>query len=78
MKKITLFVKNLFLGTKRSVQGASAFVLESREEFKKVTWPTREEVTNFTLVVIVSVVILSLFLWIIDLGLLELIKMVMK
>lgn len=53
------------------------FIRESRDELKKVTWPDREEVTGFTIVVIVSVVIVSMFLWVVDLMLMQLIKMVM-
>ena len=53
------------------------FIRESRDELKKVTWPDREEVTGFTMVVIVSVVIVSMFLWVVDLMLMQLIKMVM-
>lgn len=54
------------------------FVKESKEELRKVTWPDRDEVTNFTIVVVVTVVVLSLFLWLIDTGLMALIKQVMK
>ncbi len=42
------------------------FIKESREELRKVTWPDRDEVTSFTMVVIVSVIIISLFLWAVD------------
>jgi preprotein translocase subunit SecE len=54
------------------------FVRESREELKKVTWPDREEVTSFTVVVIVSVVIVAVFLWFIDTILGSLINTVMN
>ena len=54
------------------------FLGEVRNEAKKVTWPDRDEVTNFTIVVVVTVIILSLFLWLIDTGLMTLIKQVMK
>lgn len=52
------------------------YVKEAREELKKVTWPDRDEVTSFTMVVIVSVVIVSLFLWFVDTALMSLIKLV--
>jgi preprotein translocase subunit SecE len=44
----------------------SDFIKESREELKKVTWPDRDEVTSFTMVVIMAVAIISLFLWAVD------------
>jgi preprotein translocase subunit SecE len=45
------------------------FVRESRDELKKVTWPEKEEVSNFTMVVIVSLIIVSVFLAVVDFGL---------
>lgn len=54
------------------------FIRESREELRKVTWPDRDEVTSFTIVVVVTLVFISLFLWVIDTGLMTIIKFVMK
>jgi preprotein translocase subunit SecE len=54
------------------------FVKESREELKKVTWPDKDEVTSFTIVVIVSVVIISVFLWSVDTLLGTIVQMVMN
>lgn len=54
------------------------FVRESKEELRKVTWPSRNEVTSFTVVVVITVIFMSLFLWLIDTGLMSLIKVVMK
>ena len=42
---------------------ALGFVSDSRMELRKVTWPTRQETTQTTLVVAVMVVILALVLW---------------
>ncbi len=42
------------------------FVRESRDELKKVTWPEKEEVSNLTIVVIVTLFIVSIFLGIVD------------
>ncbi|NLV66890.1 MAG: preprotein translocase subunit SecE [Spirochaetes bacterium] len=54
------------------------FSKDSREELKKVTWPDRDEVTSFTVVVIVAVCVISVFLWLVDTGLMALITVVMK
>ncbi len=54
------------------------FFKDSREELKKVTWPDRDEVTSFTVVVIVAVCVISVFLWLVDTGLMALIKVVMN
>lgn len=54
------------------------YIRDSKEELKKVTWPDRDEVTSFTVVVVVTVVIISIFLWLVDTGLMSLINVVMN
>lgn len=61
-----------------TVRKAIAFVRESKDELKKVTWPTRDEVTSFTIVVVVTVLIVSIFLWFVDSGLMYLTKTLVK
>ena len=54
------------------------FLKEAKEELDKVTWPSREEVTKFTFVTVMTVVILSVFLWTVDSVLMKIIQVVMK
>ena len=42
------------------------FLREVRLEMKKVTWPTRKEITGSTSVVIVTVIIVAIYLGIVD------------
>ena len=42
---------------------------ETRTELKKVHWPSRKELTNYTWIVIFSVFIVSLIIYLIDSGL---------
>jgi preprotein translocase subunit SecE len=42
------------------------FMLESKQEVKRVVWPTREETMRTTLMVFVMVFIVGLVLWILD------------
>ena len=51
-----------------SESGASLieFSKGSRVELKKMVWPTRQETIQTTMIVLVMVVIVSLFLWLID------------
>ncbi|MFN2544891.1 MAG: preprotein translocase subunit SecE [Actinomycetota bacterium] len=42
------------------------FLKEVRQELKKVNWPTREELIAYTVVVLVSVVILTSFVFGLD------------
>lgn len=53
------------------------FVKGAKEELRKVTWPDRDEVTSFTIVVVITVIIISVFLWFIDTALMKLIQVVM-
>ena len=41
---------------------------ESKEELKEVTWPEKHEVARVTLIVLVVTVILSAFLWVVDMA----------
>jgi len=43
-----------------------SFAKESRNELRKVVWPTRQETIQTTLVIAAMVVVLALMLWAID------------
>jgi preprotein translocase subunit SecE len=43
-----------------------SFMKETKIELKKVVWPTREETTKTTGMIIIAVIIVSIFLWIVD------------
>lgn len=45
-------------------------------ELKKVTWPTRKELTNSTAVVVVTIVIFAVVIGIIDFGLGSLLELI--
>ena len=45
------------------------FGVDSRSEVRKVVWPTRQETTQTTLVVLVMVIILAIVLWLFDMAL---------
>lgn len=42
------------------------FILEAKQEVKKVVWPTREETVRTTLLVFAMVTIVGLILWFLD------------
>ncbi len=48
------------------VEALRRYFRESRIELRKVTWPTREQTVNLTLVVVVVCVVIALFLGGID------------
>ena len=43
-----------------------SFVGEAKDELKKVTWPTKEATTRYTLIVVVASVVVSLIIGGID------------
>jgi preprotein translocase subunit SecE len=45
-----------------SAEGVRRYFRESRIELRKVNWPTREQTTNLTIVVVVVCVVIALFL----------------
>ncbi|TDA36764.1 MAG: preprotein translocase subunit SecE [Candidatus Methanomethylicota archaeon] len=53
------------------------FFREVRAELRRVTWPTRRETLGATSVVLVLVMIMSFFLGLVDVGLHELMRMIL-
>jgi len=54
-----------------------AFSQESADETKKVVWPNRKETIQTTGIVFVFVVVMAIFLWMVDAGLLLAVKQLM-
>ena len=50
-------------------QGARTFLVEVRNELKRVSWPSRKEVYATTFVVILTSVFFGVYLWGVDLAL---------
>src|SRR5438105_3447053 len=53
------------------------FAQESIEECKRVVWPTRKETVQTTAVVFAFVLVMALFLWMVDFGLLRAVRLLM-
>ena len=54
------------------------YLIDSYRELKKVTWPSRKDTLSGTLVVLVAVFIIAIFLGLVDSGLSNLIKELLK
>ncbi len=66
---IVLLFAGLALGLAYSTErGARAWglLVEGRNEVRKVVWPSRQETTQTTLVVVGLIVIIGVFLWLTD------------
>ncbi len=48
------------------IGGFINFIKETRQELNKVTWPTRDEVWQATLVVIITTMMLAAFIGVVD------------
>ena len=51
-----------YLWRKGHLLQISNYVAETREELKKCTWPSREELSGSTLVVLISTLVLGVFI----------------
>lgn len=68
------FLAKIGNGFKKSAN----FFRDGWQELKKVRWPNRKELVNYTLVVLCTVVIIAIFFTIIDKGLSELLNLILK
>ncbi len=60
-----------FLWHKGQLLRLSNYIQETREELKKCTWPSWEELKGSTLVVMISILILGLFTVVVDFAILK-------
>lgn len=51
---------------KEKSEGVGTFIRKTREEIDKTTFPSRDDVTNTTIVVLISVVFFSIYLFLVD------------
>ena len=54
---------NFFVRTGRAI---SKWFREMKSELKKVVWPTKSQMINNTVIVLVSVLIVGIFIWVFD------------
>lgn len=59
------------------VKGIGKFLRDVVQEMKRVSWPTRKELTRYTLVVIGTVAFISVFFAIVDYGISELVRVLL-
>ncbi len=56
----------------------AAYFRDLRSEFKKVTWPTKKQVINNTIVVLVTIIIAGVVVWGLDSILTLLIRLLLQ
>ena len=64
-------------GAKRTIlQRVIAFFKDYKSEVKKIVWPGIKDVVKNTIIVLVMCLIVGAFIWLLDFGLIELIKLI--
>ncbi|MDN4076201.1 preprotein translocase subunit SecE [Fictibacillus terranigra] len=53
------------------------FLSDVKKEMKKVSWPKRDELIRYTAVTILTVVLMAIFFWAVDLGISKLIELIL-
>ncbi|AGT30553.1 preprotein translocase subunit SecE [Geobacillus genomosp. 3] len=60
------------------MQRVTNFFKEVVRELKKVSWPNRKELVNYTAVVLATVAFFTIFFAVVDLGISQLIRLVFE
>lgn len=55
-----------------------SYFADSWSELKKVKWPSRKELISYTLVVLFTVAFVTIYFYVLDLGISELLRLVFK
>ncbi|RYM04804.1 preprotein translocase subunit SecE [Sporolactobacillus sp. THM7-7] len=58
------------------IKGTGRFFRSVVAETKKVSWPTRKDLLKYTVTVVVTVIFLSVFFALVDLGVSELLRII--
>ena len=61
---------------KQSFGSFFSFFGDSRSELKKVRWPKRKELISYTIVVVVTVLLITLYFWVLDIIISRLVDLV--
>jgi preprotein translocase subunit SecE len=56
----------------------AGFFRDVVHELKRVTWPTKKALTNYTIVVVVTIIIFAIILGAFDLGFVQLVDLLVK
>ncbi|WP_088811008.1 MULTISPECIES: preprotein translocase subunit SecE [Listeria] len=55
----------------------SRFFKNVTSEMRKVTWPTRKELTSYTVTVVITVILFAVFFMLLDFGIEQLIQLIL-
>lgn len=63
---------------KRLPSRIAGFFRDVVHELKRVTWPSKKALINYTIVVVVTIIIFSILLGLFDLGFIQIVEMMAK
>ncbi|WP_274654071.1 preprotein translocase subunit SecE [Paenibacillus humicola] len=61
---------------KQSFGTTFSFFSDSYAELKKVRWPSRKELTSYSIVVLVTVIVVAIYFWVLDIGISQLVELI--
>ncbi|WP_219834345.1 preprotein translocase subunit SecE [Paenibacillus sp. R14(2021)] len=61
---------------KQSFGSTFSFFTDSFAELKKVRWPSRKELTSYSLVVFFTILAVTIYFWVLDIGISALVELI--
>jgi preprotein translocase subunit SecE len=71
------FLAKLGTSFRNGFSSVTGFTRDGWSELKKVRWPNRKELTNYTLVVMSAVIFVTLYFIVLDFGITQIINFVL-
>lgn len=62
----------------KKIKGVPRFLNEVREELKKVSWSSRQELKAAAIIVVIAISLLTAYIALVDLGLSRLVQILLK
>lgn len=53
-----------------------SFFADSWVELKKVRWPSRKELTSYSIVVLLTITLVTIYFWLLDIGISSLVELI--
>jgi len=70
------FLARMGTGFKSGLSSSINFIRDGVRELKKVRWPNRKELISYSTIVITTVVFLTIFFFVVDLGISSLLQLI--
>jgi preprotein translocase subunit SecE len=61
---------------KQSFGTTFSFFADSWAELKKVRWPSRKELTSYSIVVLLTITFVTIYFWLLDIGISSLVELI--